>query len=235
MEILRTPEIQWLICGDGFPGARRLRGHRCVEEVLCQRLFGSRPACCLYGRFPTSSSSLLRSTACLHASLPRPAPVCGARDRGAARRTPCQCTRPVTQALPHQDLKRTREAAAVKDLASAKAIGNLGAMSMFEKAGFTATQRDKIRASDPTPATTSSCECGCEPGKWQPNAVPDQPVSTGASSSRHLPDDGWAQVRPPQGVSGLTLKLEFDPLSRPPARAGRCRPDEPPRRMSEFW
>jgi len=34
-------------------------------------------------------------------------------------------------------------------LASTRTIGNMGTMSMFEKAGFTATQRDEIRASDP--------------------------------------------------------------------------------------
>ena len=34
-------------------------------------------------------------------------------------------------------------------LASTRTIGNMGTMSMFEKVGFTATQRDEIRASDP--------------------------------------------------------------------------------------
>ena len=34
-------------------------------------------------------------------------------------------------------------------LASTKTIGNMGTVSMFEKAGFTATRRDEIRAPDP--------------------------------------------------------------------------------------
>ena len=34
-------------------------------------------------------------------------------------------------------------------LTSTKTIGNMGTMSMFEKAGFTATGRDEIRTSDP--------------------------------------------------------------------------------------